>query len=241
MKEEEKINKQQLIKLLIYLFLGWFIFSVLGFLPKIVSIPIPEKVQKYYSIFYLTGNSQVNRVILNFDKIMVEPKAIEKMDMFKKHDKPFEYKEFELGTNSKFEARVSVGKRFYHKVDIEDDVCYNYFLNIPVEEIIAMQDDNIVISYGEPSESTGKRYIPVLEYKKIVEILNKNETEEISMRELLVIVAAVNNKLLTGWNAEEKTATFCNVLEGNAYVSTYKLGDEKKVNVSVTPVTEEGK
>lgn len=238
MEAKNKINKKLLVKLLIYLALGWFIFSVLGFWPKIISIPVPEKVQKYNSIFYLVGNSNVNRIIRGIDEKKIKVKAIVEMNIFS--EETYEYDDLKFYFMSKhLFGTVATGKKFSYSIDLSERILDYTLTKISEEEMANLQEEKGIVYNCTLTQNNGRYQLETVKYKEITELLNKNETEKISIKDLMTVLCAVKNNILLGWYQDKQTAVFYNEFGESAYVSTYKLGDSKKISYGPLPINDE--
>lgn len=77
-----------------------------------------------------------------------------------------------------------------------------------------------------------KRY----NFERMTDLLNENETEEISLEELAFLLWITRNRLLLGWYPETKTAVFAHYdeEEGKRYITRYTIGDDEPESFHLT-------
>lgn len=73
-------------------------------------------------------------------------------------------------------------------------------------------------------------------FERMTELLNKNETENISLEELTFLLWITRNRLLLGWYPETKTAVFAHYdeEEKKRYITRYTVGDDEPESFHLT-------
>lgn len=254
--EEKKVNKVWLfLQLLGYLVIGWFIFSKMGYLPNFLSMPLPKEMKKYSLMYDVTGYSFVNEVILNYKKDVVLPKTLYELDVFTNnnivgtngyYDK--ENNNYYIG-NSKYIIEFDADT-FDKKIISEKNITEaNGMTYTPVKygevffklqplngktprilgkggfEYRTPKMDNLIYEYfyDEVAKGQGKK----MDFKLFAEILNQNETENISLEELSLILWLVRYNQILSWNAENKTMLYMYEDDTGRYLAKYTIGDEE--------------
>ena len=257
-KEKKSISRGVMfLLLLVYLLAAWILFSKSGFLPRFISAPVSADKQEYTHVYNRMGYSETylrNHINDN----IVEKGAINKLGILKsgnvgggvyyseKEDLYYVSDNDTIYTVDKNENRKPVLKNYS---DTDSFIRYGNFL-------VATGDDrytitlihswsnirsidgsleNMTYSYNYDKEShefTDKTF----NYKYITGILEKNETEKISLTQLAAVVNAASDGELDYWDPEEKTALFhtCDD-DGNREVYNFTAGDEEVTHIGSYP------
>lgn len=257
------------VELLLCVGAAWFVFSVKGFLPRLYSLPIPAEKQQYHSPFYITGNSYVNQVIVNYQKDTVEPRIMEKLDVFssnnidatrgyydKENDRYyfankghiFEYRE--KGLKQKEISDVGIS-RFPDQITATPVKYNSIFFKLPdlgnVPHILGgkgfiYETPGVPLSlplYRYHSYRDEKNQIATrrsYNFQGITQALHDNETENISLEKLSLLLWITRNRLLLGWYPEAETAVFAHYdeEEGKRYITRYTVGSDEPESFHLT-------
>lgn len=257
MKEKKKINKViLLLQLISYLIAGWFIFSIQGYLPKVLSLPIPESKQKHNSIFYVSGNSYVNDVIINYNEDVVEPKVMEKLDIFTNnnidgtdgyYDKD-ENKYYISTPKYVYECDANTAKvkelsslysadrngvehtpvKYKNMIFKLQTMKYPpYIVTESKFRFKTKEMDNLLYRYGSHRDEKNELIIDKdINFKGISDMLVKNETENISLKELTFLLWISRCKILLGWYPETQTTIYFYSQNNQNYIAKYTVGKE---------------
>lgn len=255
-KEEKKVNRIWLfMQLICYLIVGWFLFSKMGYLPKILSMPLPEKMKKYSIMYAYSGYSFFDKYVLNYKKDVVKPNTLKKLDVFtnnniigtsgyyaKDENKYYIANskyiiEFDAETKDK---KVITDKNIteannmtYTPVKYEDV----YFKLQPLKgktpricgenatELRTPNLNNLIYDYfyDETIKGQAKR----IDFQGFTEILNDNETKNISLEKLSVILWLTRYNQILSWNPETKSALYMYEDDTGRYFVKHTAGEKE--------------
>lgn len=250
LKKEFRLPRAvMLIALVLYLLAAWLIFSRNGFLPRSVSAPFSAERQKYSHVFNRTGYSYTS-LRLHLNRETVEPGTIERLG-FLDHNQLTGSCVYYSGDDHSYyvstdDALISVdaesGKlrklmpmAAQQKYFIKYDSLFlwanrSYFAAAPVynwnKGEFLKTDVSRYTNYAV-FDKNHQHIDDKFAYQQIAELLEKNETERISLTELGAVVNAAIDGYLDGWYPEDHTAVFSETADGPRYVYTYTIGDEE--------------
>ena len=238
-------EKYKVFFLFFYTFVGWFAFSVFGYLPLKFSFPVPVEKQTMNSVFYSTGPSFYNRMS-KFEKKTLPAGTINSLDIFNNNHFDQKGLYYDSSKNEYFYQQqrylltFQLDKESLSKmVDINTNYDggfvsfqnYHILTNVLEGTFIYGTQFNQHTSWIKPENLINYRSYyggqSHFKYQEITEFLETSEKESISMKELCSILQLVRNRILLGWYPESKTAVFLDK-NGNQYtLVTYKIGDKE--------------
>ena len=232
LSERPMSPKKKNILLVVYFIAIWYIFSFWGFLPRCMSLPVSEKAQKSITSFYITGYGDFSEIFLNIENDTIPAGVFQRMDLFGNGNlydskgvynpevgmcyiaTPTGFKKIDFDNGIELVAEIpdkqlyscgkvwiySGGNKTTTKFYIDDELWY---------ENEEWGNENDICQHFTHKDEHGELiHQTMLNYEKASNILEKQETEPISMRNVAFVLRLVNRGILLGWFPEEHTAVF---------------------------------
>ncbi len=201
----------------------WCVFSALGVVPELMSVPLPSWLKTYNSNLYLTGRTYRNELIKISEENTVEPGSFSKLELFKNanlqstcysivDDKTIF---FGLGNDVyKFDKKD-------YSFDTISEEGYGVIFPIGREYEVALSPKNDPALYHKdvyyrenPYYQSFYRYNKTAKNKRefaeyvVIDHLINSEKEYISNSELVSLIYLVYEEKLLYWSYEDKVAIF---------------------------------
>ena len=250
-KMKEMSRETKLVLMLLYLLAAWILFSQSGFLPRFISFPVKQEKQQFTHIYNRMGYSETFFRIHKNDKSIVEKGAIKLLGFLRneniggrayyseKNDLYYVSDNKAIYTVDKSENRKPVLTKYFNA---DSFVRYGNYLIATYDDRYTItlinswsrirsidgSLDNLTYTY-QHDKTTHEVVGSEFNYKAVTGILDRNETEKISLVELAAVMNAASDGPLDYWDSDQRTALFhtCDD-DGNREIYSYTVGDEEK-------------